>query len=69
MLIRTSDILNPDNTVFEEISEGTDIIKVGNRELNARAYVSAFNFKVPTSKRRLDSCREVNATVCNWQGS
>lgn len=36
--------LNPDNTVFEEISEGEEVIELGNREVNARAYVSWFAF-------------------------
>lgn len=36
--------LNPDKTVFEEISEGHDTIKLGQKEMNARAYVSWFNF-------------------------
>lgn len=36
--------LNADKTVFEEISEGHDLIKLGQKEMNARAYVSWFNF-------------------------
>ena len=36
--------LNPNHTVFEAISGGADFIQVGNREVNARAYVSRFNF-------------------------
>ena len=34
-----------DKTVFDEISGGDEFIKVGNRELPARAYVSSFNFR------------------------
>ncbi len=37
--------LAPDATVYEEISGGNDIIVVGHRELNARAYVASFGFK------------------------
>jgi ATP-binding cassette ChvD family protein len=37
--------LQADKTVYEEISGGNEFIKVGNRELPARAYVSSFNFK------------------------
>ncbi|MDN3651767.1 energy-dependent translational throttle protein EttA [Thalassotalea ponticola] len=33
------------NTVYQEISEGADIIRIGNYEIPARAYVSRFNFK------------------------
>jgi ATP-binding cassette ChvD family protein len=36
--------LDPKQTVFEAISGGADFIQVGNREVNARAYVSRFNF-------------------------
>jgi energy-dependent translational throttle protein EttA len=39
------DELRADRTVFEEISDGVEVIKVGNRELPARAYVSSFNFR------------------------
>jgi ATP-binding cassette ChvD family protein len=34
----------PDRTVYETISENSEFIKLGNREINARAYVSRFNF-------------------------
>lgn len=36
--------INPDKTVFETISGGLDLIMLGNRQVNARAYVSKFNF-------------------------
>ena len=38
------DQLDPEKTVFEVISEGNEIIDLGGREMNARAYVSKFNF-------------------------
>ena len=37
--------LNDEATVFDEISGGHEIVKVGQYELNARAYLSRFNFK------------------------
>ncbi|MFW5741611.1 MAG: ATP-binding cassette domain-containing protein, partial [Myxococcota bacterium] len=37
--------LNPDNTIWEEISGGEDAIMLGKREVNSRAYVGSFNFK------------------------
>ena len=37
--------LAPDATVYEQISGGNDVIVVGHRELNARAYVASFGFK------------------------
>ncbi len=39
------DNLNPNHTVWEEISGGVDIIELGNAEVNSRAYCSTFNFK------------------------
>jgi ATPase subunit of ABC transporter with duplicated ATPase domains len=37
--------LDPDKTVYEEITGGIDHFKVGNREIHGRAYVAGFNFK------------------------
>ncbi|MFT7462100.1 MAG: sulfate-transporting ATPase [Pseudohongiellaceae bacterium] len=37
--------LNPDATVFETVTGGTEMIRVGDVELNGRAYVSRFNFR------------------------
>ncbi|EIV8662054.1 energy-dependent translational throttle protein EttA [Vibrio parahaemolyticus] len=39
------DSMNDKNTVFQEISEGADIIKINSFEIPARAYCSRFNFK------------------------
>jgi len=36
--------IDPEKTVYEVITKGSDLISVGGRELNARAYVSRFNF-------------------------
>ncbi|MCF4098948.1 energy-dependent translational throttle protein EttA [Maritalea mediterranea] len=42
---QSRDALDPNKTVWEEISEGNDIITLGKREMNSRAYTSAFNFR------------------------
>jgi sulfate-transporting ATPase len=42
---QSRDDLQADRTVYEEISGGNEFIKVGPRELPARAYVSSFNFR------------------------
>jgi ATP-binding cassette ChvD family protein len=42
---QSRDALNPNKTVWEEISEGDDVLMLGKREMNSRAYTSAFNFK------------------------
>lgn len=39
------DDMNGNNTVFQEISDGQDILQIGNYEVQSRAYVSRFNFK------------------------
>ncbi len=39
------DNMNGNNTVYQEISEGHDIIEIGNYQIPSRAYVSRFNFK------------------------
>ena len=39
------DDLDPDATVFEEITGGAEVLDVGGREIHGRAYVSSFNFK------------------------
>ncbi len=39
------DSLRGDRTVFEEITDGVEVVKVGAREIPARAYVSSFNFR------------------------
>ena len=36
--------IDPDKTVYETISQNSEFVKLGNREVNARAYVSRFNF-------------------------
>ena len=42
---QSRDALGADKTVWQEISDGLDIIQLGDAEVNSRAYVSAFNFK------------------------
>ncbi|MCB1492362.1 MAG: ATP-binding cassette domain-containing protein, partial [Rhodobiaceae bacterium] len=42
---QSRDSLDPNNTVWEEISGGNDVIYLGKREMNSRAYTGAFNFK------------------------
>jgi sulfate-transporting ATPase len=42
---QSRDSLDPARTVYEEITDGAETIKLGNREVNGRAYVASFNFK------------------------
>lgn len=48
---QSRDELNDNSTVFEEISGGTETIVLGGRNVNARAYVSRFNFKGPDQEK------------------
>ena len=50
---QSRDALAPEKTVWEEISDGLDIIKVGKREINSRQYVSGFNFKKADQQKRV----------------
>ncbi len=45
--------LLPEKTIYEIISEGNDIITVGNKEINARAYLSRFNFAGSDQQKKL----------------
>jgi len=42
---QSRDELDPTKTVYQEISGGNDLLSVGGREINARAYVASLNFK------------------------
>jgi ATP-binding cassette ChvD family protein len=50
---QSRDSLNPEKTVWEEISEGYDHIKVGEREVNSRQYTAGFNFKGSDQQARI----------------
>ena len=50
---QSRDTLDPDKTVWEEISDGYDNIKVGDREIASRAYVAGFNFKGSDQQRKV----------------
>ena len=47
------DALDPDKTVFEEISGGHDTIELGKRTVNARSYVAKFNFMGPDQQKKV----------------
>ncbi|MEH6401805.1 MAG: energy-dependent translational throttle protein EttA [Sneathiella sp.] len=47
------DSLDPNKNVWEEISEGNEIIYLGKREINSRAYVSGFNFKGSDQQKKV----------------
>ncbi|MGB8859727.1 MAG: energy-dependent translational throttle protein EttA [Ilumatobacteraceae bacterium] len=50
---QSRDILDPDASVYEEITGGVEHMKVGNREIHGRAYCASFNFKGADQQKRV----------------
>ena len=50
---QSRDDLDDEKTVWEEISDGLDIVMLGTKEVNSRAYVSNFNFKGGDQQKKL----------------
>ena len=50
---QTRDELNPDKTVWQEISDGLDMITLGKKEVPSRAYVGQFNFKGTDQQKKV----------------
>ena len=50
---QSRDALDPDATVYEEITGGVEHMKVGNREIHGRAYCASFNFKGSDQQKRV----------------
>jgi ATP-binding cassette ChvD family protein len=50
---QSRDALDPEKTVYQEISGGTDTIRIGKREQNARAYVASINFKGSDQQKKV----------------
>ena len=50
---QSRDSLNADKTIWEEISDGLDLVMLGKREVNSRAYVSRFNFSGTDQQKRV----------------
>jgi ATP-binding cassette ChvD family protein len=48
--------LDPEKTVFEEITDGLETLTVGSREINARAYCATFNFKGTDQQKKVGQC-------------
>ena len=50
---QSRDSLDGDKTIFDEIADGLDFVTLGKREMNARAYVSRFNFSGSDQQKRV----------------
>ena len=50
---QSRDSLNGENTVFQEISKGNDLLQIGNFTMPSRAYIGRFNFKGESQGKRI----------------
>ena len=50
---QSRDALDENKTIYDEISEGVDFLPMGERSVNARSYVSSFNFKGQDQQKRV----------------
>jgi energy-dependent translational throttle protein EttA len=50
---QSRDALDPDKTVWEEISGGYDHVMVGDKEMNSRQYVAGFNFRKSDQQKKV----------------
>ena len=50
---QSRDALDPDKTVFQEISGGHETLELGKRKIHARSYVSRFNFRGPDQEKKV----------------
>ena len=50
---QSREILEPDKTIWEMISGGAEVIRLGNREMNSRAYVGQFNFTGSAQQKKV----------------
>jgi ATPase subunit of ABC transporter with duplicated ATPase domains len=52
-LNQSRESLDPNKTIWEEISDGLDELKIGERKINSRAYVSRFNFSGTDQQKKV----------------
>jgi len=50
---QSRDTLNPEKSIWEEISGGQDMVQLGSRQVNSRAYVARFNFAGPDQQKKV----------------
>src|SRR4051794_32766016 len=50
---QSRDTLNPEHTVYQEISDGQDTLQFGKRSVNARAYAAGFNFRGSDQQKKV----------------
>jgi ATP-binding cassette ChvD family protein len=52
---QSRDALDPNKTIWEMISDGQDIVMIGTRQVNSRAYVSRFNFSGTDQQKKVET--------------
>jgi ATP-binding cassette ChvD family protein len=50
---QSRETLDPDKTIWEEIADGQDVVALGSRQLNSRAYVARFNFSGSDQQKKI----------------
>ncbi len=53
---QSRDALDPEKTVYQEITDDNDLLMIGGREVNGRAYCGQFNFKGPDQQKKVGQC-------------
>jgi energy-dependent translational throttle protein EttA len=53
---QSRDTLNDNNTIFEEITGGTDFLMLGKKKVASRGYVTRFNFRGPDQQKKVGEC-------------
>jgi energy-dependent translational throttle protein EttA len=53
---QSREALDPDKTVYQEISGGAEVLTIGGRDVNARAYCATFNFKGADQQKKVGTC-------------
>lgn len=56
--------LDPEKTVYQVVSGGTELFRMGGRDVNARAYLSKFNFAGADQEKKSVCSPAVSATAC-----
>ena len=63
------DALDGKKTVWEEISDGADMLTLGKRQLSSRSYVASFNLKGADQQKRVADLSGANGTASTWRSS
>ena len=58
--------IHPDKTVFEVVSNGLEFIEIGNQKINARAYLSKFNFAGSDQNKKVGICQHFLLNVRHY---